>query len=980
MLFKNYASSLLAILAASSLTISAQKNQIIDFQFKQIKTNSIAFMGSPQIKASNYRLFETNIEVLKSQLTGISEIGKKRTGFKAQISLPHPDGSSHTYFAIENNTMTKELKQKFPEIKAYDAYGKNGELVKWDITPLGLHAMIMVPGQSTIFIDPVIKGNTSYYIVYNKKDFSTDKIRTCFFDSDLHNFNNKTNGKSNTEKQFGSCELRTYRLAVSATGEYTAFHGGSVAQAQAAQVTTMNRVNGVFEKDMAVTMTIVGNNNLIIYTNANNDPYTNGNPGAMINENQTNTNNVIGAANYDIGHVFGTNSGGLAGLGVVCSNNQKARGVTGSSAPIGDPFDIDYVAHEIGHQFACNHTFNNSCGGNRNNATAVEPGSGSTIMAYAGICAPDVQNNSDDHFSGISLQEMGTFILNNGGTCPVSTPLSNNAPTITGTAGNIIIPANTPFALTAIANDADSDDVLTYNWEQMDNGISTQSPVATSSIGPNFRSNPSSTSPTRYFPNLTDLNAGGPFTWEVIPSVSRTMNFRVTVRDNAIGGACNDHEDLTVTTDENSGPFLVDYPSENGISWSGLTSQTVNWSVAGTDMSPVACAEVDILLSTDGGLTFPITLASNVPNDGIQSITVPNISTTSAIVMVICSNGTFFDISDNTFEITSASFDYTLSTLNDDQSICQGNDAVYTLEIGSIGGYNDAVTLSSSGFPAGASDNFTINPVTPGGSSTYTISNTSAALPGTYYITITASSTSGIKTTELLLILAAGAPSVLTQTSPSNGASAVSIPTTFIWSASSENGASYEIEIATDAGFTNIIDQSTGLTAENYSTNILEGSSNYYWRVRASTGCGSSPWSNTFSFVTNNCNTYSSNDIGQTTDVASFTSNLEITENGTISDLNIASLIITHPWIGDLSASLTSPSGTVVELFDGPGIPASDYGCEEDDISVSFDDQATNTAVDFEQTCEGNAPSIEGNYQSIEPLSDFNGEDRKSVV
>jgi hypothetical protein len=652
-------------------------------------------------------------------------------------------------------------------------------------------------------------------------------------------------------------------LALSATGEYTSFHGGTVALAQAAQATTMNRVNGVYEKDMAITMVIIANNDQIIYTNGGSDPFTNGNAGAMITQNQNNTDAVIGNGNYDIGHVFGTNSGGLAGLGVVCSNSQKGRGVTGSSNPIGDPFDIDYVAHEMGHQFGANHTFNNSCSGNRNDATAVEPGSGSTIMAYAGICAPNVQNNSDDHFSGISLEEIGNEIMSGGHTCEQITALSNNPPVVLSTNGNVTVPANTPFALTASVNDPDGDPV-TYNWEQMDNDISTQSPVATSTGGPNFRSYSSSTDPTRYFPNLPDLISGGPFTWEVIPSVSRTMNFRVTVRDNAPGpGGCNDHSDVTVTTDANSGPFVVQYPSANGIVWTGLTSETVTWDVANTDVAPVACANVDILLSTDGGLTYPTVLATNVPNDGSQVVTVPNISTTTAIIMVICSNGTFFDISNNNFEITMSTFDYSLSASPLTLNICQPDDAQFTVNVGSVGGFNDPVSLTVSGVPAGATSSFSVDPVTPTGTSTLTISNTVAAAAGTYSITITGNSTTGTKTTDVTLVIASGAPSALTQLSPSNGATGVSIPTIFTWTASPETGVTYEIDIATDAAFASIVDQATGLAAPTHTSPSLATTTTYYWRVRAVTGCGTSPWSSTWSFGTNSCSSYASVDVGQ---------------------------------------------------------------------------------------------------------------------
>ena len=331
----------------------------------------------------------------------------------------------------------------------------------------------------------------------------------------------------------------------------------------------------------------------------------------------------------------------------------KAGGVTGGGSPVGDPFDIDYVAHEMGHQFGANHTQNNSC--NSNSATAVEPGSASTIMGYAGICSPNVQSNSDDHFHGVNLQEIGSFITGSGHTCPVVIPLTNSAPIVTSTnAAGVTIPASTPFALSVIATDVDAN-TLSYCWEQMDNATGfTMPPSATSTGGPNFRSLSPATSPTRYFPNLPDVLAGSSPTWEVLSSVSRTMDFRVSVRDNSAGAGCTDHADITINIDGSSGPFLVNYPSNTGITWAANSSETVSWNVSGTDNAPVACANVDVLLSTDGGLTFPIVLISNTTNDGSQTVIVPGVVTTNtARVMVICSNGTFFDVSNNNFTITS---------------------------------------------------------------------------------------------------------------------------------------------------------------------------------------------------------------------------------------------------------------------------------------------------------------------------------------
>jgi len=629
----------------------SQQIKKITFDKKEINKATASFFGTPQIQAKEYKVYQINIDELRNQLDGIAYREIDNSGFVAQLQFPHPDGTMHTYNAKANHTMHPDLATKFPEIKSYDAVDlETGDAVKWDITPQGLHVMILRKEQSTIYIDPLIKGNTDYYIVYNKSEFFTDKLMECSFNSEIENLENPNTPTSGQVKAFGSCELRTYRLALAGTVEYTTFHGG-VANAQAAQVTTMNRVNGIYERDMAITMNLVANNNLLVYTGAtNSDPYTNGNAGTMIGQNQTNIDNVIGSGNYDIGHVFGTNSGGLAGLGVVCSNSQKARGVTGSGSPVGDPFDIDYVAHEMGHQFGCNHTFNNSCSGNRNSSTAMEPGSGSTIMAYAGICPPNVQNASDDYFHGISLQEMGTEILSGGHTCEVITPLSNSVPVLVSTNGGVAVPANTPFVLTAVATDADGDPI-TYCWEQMNNQISTQAPVATSTGGPNFRSLDPSTSPTRYFPSLSAVGSNGPFTWERLSSVTRTMNFRVVVRDNAVGGGCNDHEDVTVSVDGNSGPFVVTYPTVSGITWYSTTTQTVTWDVANTTAAPVNCSTVDILMSTNGGATYPTVLASNVPNDGSHDIVVPDIATTVARIMVISHNQTFFDVSDRNFRI-----------------------------------------------------------------------------------------------------------------------------------------------------------------------------------------------------------------------------------------------------------------------------------------------------------------------------------------
>ena len=955
---KRIAISLCSLLIASS--IFAQSN-LSNSNWQDIEENTISLSNSTRHIIPNiYRTVSFNIPNLKVALanTHLSPQGKSKT----VISLPNPDGTSARYLVYSNTTMHPTLQSTFPSIRTYNAVSIDnpGEIAKIDITPLGFHAMILTSNGGQFFIDPYALGNTYAYQVYDKKDYNGVSRLNCDVNSTTSILDELNEGSS--IESFGSCELRTYRLALACTQEYAnAVGGGTVAGALAAQVTTMNRVNGIYERDMAITMEIIANNNLLINTSEP-DGYTDNNAGALIGEVQTTIDGTIGSGNYDIGHVFSTGGGGLAGLGVVCNNGQKARGVTGSANPQGDAYDIDYVAHEMGHQFDCNHTQNNNC--NRNNATAMEPGSASSIMGYAGICAPNVQNNSDALFHGISLQEMGAFVTSGGHTCPVKTTLTNNAPSVVGSPGNITIPQGTPFALTMVASDPDPDP-LTYTWEQMDNQTSTQSPVSTSTNGPNFRSILPSTDPTRYFPNLTDLSNGGPFTWEVLPTVTRTMNFRGVVRDNSPGGGCNDHVDITVTTDGGSGPFIVTYPSATGITWNGATSETVTWNEAGSASAPVSCANVDIFLSIDGGTTYPTQLASSVANNGSFTITVPNTPSTTCRIMVMCDNGTFFDISDNDFEIAAATFDYTLAATPTTINVCPPANGTTTIDVGSIGGYNDPVTLSVSGVPAGANSAFSVNPVTPVGSSVLTISNTGAATPGTYPLVIQGVSTSGTKTINVTLIIADPAPAQAVLTTPVNSATGVATPTSFAWNLVPGAGVIYDIDIATDAGFSTIVDNAVGLATNSYNSAALAINTLHYWRVRAYTACGSAAFSTTFSFTTANtsCATTMSTNIPvaiSASGTPTITSTITIPTNGTIMDVNVVSLTGQHTWINDLTVTLTSPLGTNVILW-------SNICNNENDFDLNFDDAATPGAL----PCP---PVGGGTYQPTGSLASLNGE------
>lgn len=944
-----------AILFAATFSFGQAKKG----HFKSIDESSIPSVGTRYVHPTKYQVLWVNIEQLQNQLAAVKH--EDDASYQPVfVELPKADGTYKMYRIAENYTMSKELAAKFPEIRAFDGYAtdNSGEVVKLDLTPQGFHAMFLIPGQPSQFIDPYAHlGDNHYAIAYSRADYKTFKAATCGVEGPL----TEANAEQEVEivKSYGDCTRRDYRLALSATGEYTAFQGGTVALAQAAQVTTMNRVNGVYMRDLAVFMTIIGNNNLLIYTNASTDPYTNGDPNSMIDENQSNVTSVIGSANYDIGHVFGTNSGGLAGLGVVCVSSQKASGVTGSAAPVGDAFDIDYVAHEMGHEFGGNHSFRGatgSCQGNANNSTAMEPGSGSTIMAYAGICSPqDIQPHSDDYFHGVNMKEMHQFLVGTGNGCSVNSVIPNqSSPVFTSTTTTALtIPANTPFALTAAATDADGD-ALTYCWEQMNNESgagAAQPPVAANTGGPSFRSYNPTTGGTRYFPSIPLLLSNGPFTWEVLPNSNRTMKFRCVVRDNEANGGCNDDADITLTTTTAAGPFLVNYPSASGITWPGNSNQTVTWSVANTDVAPVSCGMVDIIISLDGGSTFT-TLLSDTPNDGTEVIAVPNTASTNAIIMVQCANGTFFDVSNNVFAITAATNDYTVSLTPASVSACQGTDAIYTVNIGQIGSYNTSVVLSATGLPSGATATFTPSSVTPAGTSTLTISGTSGVTPGTYSFTVQGDASGNIHTAAATLSVSSGSPVASTLTAPTDGATSVSQPVVFTWT-NSGAGLNYDIDIATDAAFTAIVENATALTTQTYTASSLSPSTMYYWRVRSYTSCADGGYSATFSFTTASCATFNASTGLPMTISASGTptinATMSIPTSGTINSVKVVNLTGTHSYISDLTVTLISPGGTQVVLWD-------EICDDEDDFNVQFDDASASANSDLP------CPPVDGQF------------------
>ena len=642
----------LALLLTVPFTTRVLAATSADGFWNDIAPSRIALAGQRHTIPERYRTTELAMPEFEAALTKAPP--EKSADGGVLISLPMPDGSFQNFRVESSPIMEPGLALAYPDITTYIAVADGNAAItaRLDLTPAGFHAIIFTLS-GTVYIDPYQTGSRLQYISYNKQDLSRKEPFHCGVTGELVDASHGL--RDHVQMAPVGNVLNTYRLAVAATGEYTTFHGGTVALGLAAIVTTINRVTGIYERELSVRLTLVVNNNLIVYTNSVTDPYTNSNPSALLSENQANLDAVIGSANYDIGHVFSTGGGGLAGLGVVCNNSAKARGETGLGQPVGDAFSVDFVAHEMGHQFGGNHTFNgstgNCVGGNRNSSTAYEPGSGSTIQGYAGICgAENLQINSDDNFHTISFDEMVSYIMG-AGVCSTQLNTGNTIPTID--AGlSFTVPISTPLLLNAAtAVDPDNGQVHSYSWEQFDLGAAGP-PNTDDGSRPIFRSFMPRPSPVRYLPQMSDILNNTSTLGESLPTTDRALTFRLTVRDNAAGGGGVDHSTVVHQVTTSAGPFAV--TSQNTpTDWAGNTEQTVTWDVAGTTAAPVSCPNVDIFYSDSEFANFSgTTLVASTPNDGSETITAPNSSTSTGRVMVKCTSNIFFDINTADISIT----------------------------------------------------------------------------------------------------------------------------------------------------------------------------------------------------------------------------------------------------------------------------------------------------------------------------------------
>jgi len=858
--------------------------------------------------------------------------------------------------------------------------------------------MISEPGKETVFIQPLTKNSKTQYLVYNRSARGNVLERFECLTKDL-GIEEKAKDIL-VAKDANDQLLRTFRIAISVTSEYTAFwddgdatNGDDKADALAQLVSTLDRVNEIFEVDMAITFVLVDTADDpaldLIYSGT--DPYTDD----FSFELQTNLTTTVGLSDFDLGHLFvynPTENNGSAGcIGCVCDNtvDQGIGKGSGFSAHkfldnddgpyLSDFFDVDFVAHEIGHQMGGNHTWSFNSEGTGVN---MEPASGTTIMGYAGITgANDVQDHTDPYFHYASINQILNNITSAPNDCAGTTIITNNPP-IANAGPDYIIPNGTAFILKASATDADAGDILTYTWEQIDDGVTTNENFGpTKPSGAVWRSRPPSTSPNRYMPILERVISGqltesNPIetiantSWETVSTVARELNFGLTVRDRAETGGVgqspqSDFDEMKVTVDGTAGPFVVTSQTTS-VLWPISSIQNVSWDVAGTNTGVINATTVNILLSIDGGQTFPFTIASNVPNDGSHDIVVPDIEvdiTNTARIMIEANNNIFYAV--NSADFTVQNTEFAIFVSNPAIEVCLPTDEiVYNFTYNTFFEFNDITNFSVTGEPAQAS--IVINPIsttTDGTTGTVTVSEITNLATGSYDFTIEATSGASTQSVDVTFVVYSETLNATNLSTPANNNVDISLNPDLTW-IEDRDAEVYLVEVAADENFTTIISSGSVQTA-SYSVENLNASTQYFWRVTASNPCVSAETSSVYNFTTVGCETYNSTENNITipdegTDVHRITSGFTISDAINIDDINVT-VNIQHVYVEDVALRLTSPAGTQVILLN--------QSCGDGaDIAVTFDDQGE------ELECNVVAPVITGVVQPVEALSAFKGE------
>ena len=937
---------------------------------------------NPDIQPSEYLLYQVDQVQLQRILEQQNE---KNTPLR--IPIPLPTGKLK-YFQVQRSANLPEgLQQKFPQIHAYagKALDNPSESIRFSFSPLGFHAVLSTEA-GEIYIDPFQRSITDYCLVYYTRNHQTEQSFSepnylaqeelpASLQADLAAYRN-----SKLRSSSQPIDLVRYRMAITATGEFSSFWGGTPETTLSAINVLLDRVNAIFIRDVAIEFTLVENIDTLFFYDAATDGLTGNDAGSLAGENIGVINRRIGSSNYDIGHALtrgcqGSTVGLALDLGIVCGN-LKAGGASCQSGST-DSFAAGTFAHEIGHQLGADHTWNNCNEANsnqRSSSAAFEPGSGSTIMSYAGSCGPqNVASDNDGYFHVNSIESMQFYSrVGNGSTCATIISSDNTLPTVDLLMeAGLFIPINTPIKLAAQGKDIDGDD-LTYCWEQYDMDFYVSDIREPEGNVPLFRSLPPSSDSVRFIPQLNNLLNNRSRTDEVLPTYSRDLTFRCTVRDNNPIAGGTTWEQIKFKTTDQAGPFLVTAPNESRLQFNAGDYFEVTWDVANTDQAPVNCQFVNIRLSLDAGITYPIVLAQNARNNGSVMITLPDTTASFARIMVEAVDNVFFDLSNFNFEIQPAQ-DTGLIVHVAPAGIplhCQPEPLEFVIQTDALNGFQEAVNLEILGnLPEGSSYIFSKNPIIPGEESILSIDLANADAFDIDLKVIGVNPNIDTLEREIFFSTLSNDFSKLATNTPEDGQSGILLSTVFSWT-TLDNAEAYEIEIASSPTFEeSILESALDIQDTFYQhSTLFPANELFFWRIRPSNTCGPGEFveARTFHTASINCLAFKNesrvNISG--TGLPTVESSIEVSEDGIISDLNIPFIKANYQPVNSLRISLISPAETEVILFD--------QNCGATvNLRMGFDDDAPNAIV---------CPPDDGIvFQPINPLSAFIGENTKGT-
>lgn len=958
------------------------KAQSVPQYWRDIDAASIQLPSTAQVglATNKYRTLSLDLTALQQILRAAPLEGTN--GAPALVVLPLPDGKYAKFSVEESPVMMPELAARYPNIKSYSGKGLDNEglSVRFDLGTGILHAAIHTQ-EGTIYIDPYSNLATGHYFSYFTKDLDLSNTHAASLSCGLNtnelvsrlpereSFNATSSSSPQPELRTSATQsLRVYRLALACTGEYAKANGGTVEKVLASMNTAINRVNQIFIRETAVKLMLIAKNDSLIFLDPVTDPYPVPDNAASFVDSRTsiNTNSVvlnkfIGLDGYDIGHVFTractNNIAGLAEPSSVCSAF-KGNGVTCFYNSDVDFIAVSVMAHEIGHQFSCLHTWNNCPGidvGQYHTSSAYEPGSGSTIMSYAGSCPNNnITSRSDDYYSTRSLEEFITFSRERQGNgCATFVPTPNNPPSVKlNYRSNIVVPIKTPMVLTAAGSDPDGD-ALTYCWEQYDLGIDTTlgRPKGNSPI---FRSFPPVGSSSRTLPQLNDVVNNVSRNTEVLPTYARQLTFRCTVRDNNPAGGAVAWETLKMQVTDKAGPFLVQSPNTGQEVWKAGDDVPITWDVANTHLAPVNCRYVNIRLSVDGGFSFPFLLAENALNDGSEQVTLPNMTSNEARIKIEAVDNVFFDMSNQSFKImTNPASTFALAVSPYSLPLnCQPATIEYKISNLALGGFNNPVKLDilPGTLPTGISATFSANNLKGNETSTLRL-NIQNILRDTIEFKLRAIA-QGADTVlrTLSLITISNDFTALALKNPTNGQTGIQLSSILRWK-KSDAARTYAVELSESPKFgTTNLASAMGVAVDTFNPNkILKDNTLHFWRVRPENECGPGEFTEPFVFHTSvtECKRQSSTAAVNipSRNNPTIESRINITDSGNIVDINIPNIDIDYQTVNLIKVSLVSPKGTVVVLYDQACTGRTGI------MKVGFDDEAPGVITAGTGTC-----------------------------